>query len=247
MTEANEVSKTEEKVMKNEMMDRPVVEAGVLNFMRTGQNDFPTPLKELEDYAHENRVPVIPHETAVFLDFLLSIKQPKKILEIGMAIGFSGSLMVYDHPERSLDTIDRYDKMIAAAKVNFEKLGVADQVTIHEGDAKDILPTLEAKYDFALLDSAKAKYFDFFPLIMDRLEVGGILMIDDIFQGGTVFNELDTIPKRVRKIYKKLNLLLEEVVGHPNLKTSVLPLGDGVLLVEKIDDTDFSYLLEKNF
>ena len=98
MTEVNEVSKTEEKVMKNEMMDRPVVEAGVLNFMRTGQNDFPAPLKELEDYAHENRVPVIPHETAVFLDFLLSIKQPKKILEIGMAIGFSGSLMVYGHP-----------------------------------------------------------------------------------------------------------------------------------------------------
>lgn len=235
------------KFVKNEMMDRPVVDARVLNFMRTGQADFPTPLKALEDYAHENRVPVIPHETAIFLDFLLSIKQPKQILEIGMAIGFSGSLMVYDHPERTLDTIDRYDKMIAAAKENFEKLGVADQVTIHEGDAKDVLPTLTKEYDFALLDSAKSKYYDFFPLIMDRLAVGGILMIDDIFQGGTVFDELETIPKRVRKIHKKLNLLLDEVVGHPNLKTTVLPLGDGVLLVEKIDQTDFSYLLEKNF
>lgn len=235
------------KFVKNEMMDRPVVDARVLNFMRTGQADFPTPLKALEDYAHENRVPVIPHETAIFLDFLLSIKQPKQILEIGMAIGFSGSLMVYDHPERTLDTIDRYDKMIAAAKENFEKLGVADQVTIHEGDAKDVLPTLTQEYDFALLDSAKSKYYDFFPLIMDRLAVGGILMIDDIFQGGTVFDELETIPKRVRKIHKKLNLLLDEVVGHPNLKTTVLPLGDGVLLVEKIDQTDFSYLLEKNF
>lgn len=244
MTETNN---TKEKVIQNEMMDRPVVEAGVLNFMRTRQSEFPAPLKALEDYAHENRVPVIPHETAVFLDFLLSIKQPKKILEIGMAIGFSGSLMVYGHPERTLDTIDRYDKMIEAAKLNFKKLGVADRVTIHEGDAKDVLPSLTDTYDFALLDSAKAKYFDFFPLIMDRLEVGGILMIDDIFQGGTVFNELDTIPKRVRKIHKKLNLLLEEIVGHPNLKTSVLPLGDGVLLVEKIDETDFSYLLEKNF
>lgn len=235
------------KFVKNEMMDRPVVDARVLNFMRTGQADFPTPLKALEDYAHENRVPVIPHETAIFLDFLLSIKQPKQILEIGMAIGFSGSLMVYDHPERTLDTIDRYDKMIAAAKENFEKLGVADQVTIHEGDAKDVLPTLTKEYDFALLDSAKSKYYDFFPLIMDRLAVGGILIIDDIFQGGTVFDELETIPKRVRKIHKKLNLLLDEVVGHPNLKTTVLPLGDGVLLVEKIDQTDFSYLLEKNF
>ncbi|OYW70145.1 MAG: methyltransferase [Aerococcus viridans] len=235
------------KVVQNEMMDRPVVEAGVLNFMRTGQADFPGPLKELEEYAHENRVPVIPHETAIFLDFLLDIKKPKRILEIGMAIGFSGSLMVYGHEERTLDTIDRYDKMIVAAKENFEKLGVADRVTIHEGDAKDVLPTLTDQYDFALLDSAKAKYFDFFSLIMDRLQIGGVLMIDDIFQGGTVFNDLETIPKRVRKIHKKLNLLLDEVVKHPNLKTSILPLGDGVLLVEKIDDTDFSYLLEKNF
>jgi len=235
------------KVVQNEMMDRPVVEPGVLNFMRTGQADFPGPLKELEEYAHENRVPVIPHETAIFLDFLLDIKKPKRILEIGMAIGFSGSLMVYGYEERTLDTIDRYDKMIVAAKENFEKLGVADRVTIHEGDAKDVLPTLTDQYDFALLDSAKAKYFDFFPLIMDRLQIGGVLMIDDIFQGGTVFNDLETIPKRVRKIHKKLNLLLDEVVKHPNLKTSILPLGDGVLLVEKIDDTDFSYLLEKNF
>lgn len=235
------------QVVKNEMMDRPVVDAGVLNFMRTGQSDFPAPLKAIEDFAHENRVPVIPHETAVFLDFLLSIKKPERILEIGMAIGFSGSLMIYDHPERRLDTIDRYDKMIVAAKENFEKLGISNRVTIHEGDAKDVLPTLTDTYDFALLDSAKAKYYDFFPLIMDRLAVGGILMIDDIFQGGTVFNDLETIPKRVRKIHKKLNLLLDEVVGHPNLKTSILPLGDGVLLVEKIDETDFSYLLEKNF
>ncbi len=235
------------QVVKNEMMDRPVVDAGVLNFMRTGQSDFPAPLKAIEDFAHENRVPVIPHETAVFLDFLLSIKKPERILEIGMAIGFSGSLMIYDHPERRLDTIDRYDKMIVAAKENFEKLGISNRVTIHEGDAKDVLPSLTDTYDFALLDSAKAKYYDFFPLIMDRLAVGGILMIDDIFQGGTVFNDLETIPKRVRKIHKKLNLLLDEVVGHPNLKTSILPLGDGVLLVEKIDETDFSYLLEKNF
>lgn len=235
------------QVVKNEMMDRPVVDAGVLNFMRTGQSDFPAPLKAIEDFAHENRVPVIPHETAVFLDFLLSIKKPERILEIGMAIGFSGSLMIYDHPERRLDTIDRYDKMIVAAKENFEKLGISSRVTIHEGDAKDVLPSLTDTYDFALLDSAKAKYYDFFPLIMDRLAVGGILMIDDIFQGGTVFNDLETIPKRVRKIHKKLNLLLDEVVGHPNLKTSILPLGDGVLLVEKIDETDFSYLLEKNF
>ncbi|MDD7758243.1 O-methyltransferase [Aerococcus suis] len=228
-----------EKHPINEMLDRPVVMPKVLDYMRQSQKEFAEPINELENYAHENRVPIIPHETAVFLDFLLGVVKPTDILEIGMAIGFSASLMAYNHPERHVDTIDRYDQMIRNAKKNFESFGLMDQVTILEGDAKDILPELDKTYDFIFMDSAKAKYYDFFPYCMDRLKCDGLLMIDDIFQGGTVFDELDTIPKRVRKIHKKLNRLLEVIQNCEGIETTILPLGDGVLLVRKTQNRSF--------
>lgn len=233
-----------EEHKKNEMMDRPIVQSDVLNYLRTGQKQFAPGIKKLELDAIEKRIPIIPHETGVFLDFLLGVIEPDDILEIGMAVGFSASLMVYGHPNRRIDTIDRYDLMIERATENFELLGITDQVNILTGDATEILPTLTKQYGFIFMDSAKAKYYDFFPYCMDRLKVGGILMIDDVFQAGTVFHEREAIPKRVRKIHKKLNMLFAEISTHPNLTVSSLPLGDGVLLIRKNDETDFKYMLE---
>lgn len=233
-----------EQYQQNEMMDRPIIQQNVLNFMRTEQKKFAEPINKLEVDANKRRVPIIPHETGVFLDFLLSVIQPSEILEIGMAIGFSASLMAYGHQNRHVDTIERYDLMIAEASRNFEELGITNQVNIMTGDAADILPSLNKVYDFIFMDSAKAKYYDFFPYCMKKLKIGGVLMIDDVFQAGTVFDDQETIPKRVRKIHKKLNMLLDEITAHPSLTVSTLPLGDGVLLIRKNDDTDFSYMLE---
>lgn len=145
---------------------------------------FSGDLGELENTANELGIPIIPHETAVFLDFIVGLYQPKNILEIGTAVGFSASLMATASPQAKVTTIDRYELMYSRAKANFERLGLADRITQLEGDAADILPTLEqGKYDFLFMDSAKAKYIEFFPYCMDVLEVGGVLMVDDIFQG----------------------------------------------------------------
>lgn len=229
----------ENKPRQNEMMDRPIVEDRVLDFLRHGQARFADPIDAIEREANERRVPIIPHETAVFLDFLLGIFGPEEILEIGTAIGYSASVMVYGHPERHVDTIDRYDVMIAEAHENFAALGLTEQVTQLEGDAADILPTLSKTYDFIFMDSAKQKYFSFFPYCMDVLRVGGVLMIDDIFQAGTVFAPKEAIPRRVKNIHKKLNWLLDTAIAHPHLRVSAVPLGDGILLVQKLDDYDF--------
>lgn len=230
---------TESKPRLNEMMDRPIVESRVLDFMRHRQARFAAPLDALEREANERRVPIIPHETAVFLDFFLGVVAPKEILEIGTAIGYSASVMTYGHSERHVDTIDRYDVMIEEARETFETLELTDQVTQLEGDAADILPTLEKQYDFIFMDSAKQKYFSFFPYCMDALKVGGTLMVDDIFQAGTVFAPKEEIPRRVKNIHKKLNWLLDTVIEHPHLSVTTLPLGDGVLLVRRLDDYDF--------
>lgn len=232
--------------MKNEMMDRPVVKEEIVSFMRKELKPFSGKLAEIEEYANERRIPIIPHETAVFLNMIVGQIKPKNILEIGTAIGFSGSLLSqHIGKDGHLTTIDRFDIMIERAKVNFEKMGLKDKVTLLEGDAADILPTLSGPYDLIFMDSAKAKYYEFLPYCMDVLKVGGMLIIDDVFQGGTILDDEKEIPKRVRKIHRRLNKLMETVLNHPALETSLVPLGDGLLLIVKEEEYDFSYIIEE--
>ncbi|AZP04067.1 O-methyltransferase [Jeotgalibaca ciconiae] len=232
--------------MKNEMMDRPVVKEEIVSFMRKELKPFSGKLAEIEEYANERRIPIIPHETAVFLNMIVGQIKPKNILEIGTAIGFSGSLLAqHIRKDGHLTTIDRFDIMIERAKVNFEKMGLKDKVTLLEGDAADILPTLSGPYDLIFMDSAKAKYYEFLPYCMDVLKVGGMLIIDDVFQGGTILDDEKEIPKRVRKIHRRLNKLMETVLNHPALETSLVPLGDGLLLIVKEEEYDFSYIIEE--
>ena len=203
---------------KNPMMRRPVVKEELVDFMRQELKPFSGKLAELEAYAHERGIPIIPHETAVFLNMIVGLLQPQNILEIGTAIGFSGSLMAQHLNENGhLTTIDRFDIMIERAKANFDRMGLADKVTLLEGDAADILPTLDQTFDFIFMDSAKAKYYEFLPYCMRQLKVGGVLMIDDVFQGGTILEDEKDIPKRVRKIHRRLNQLMETVLDHPAL------------------------------
>ena len=131
-----------------------------------------------------------------------------------------------------LTTIDRYPLMYERAKENFKHLALEERITLLEGDAADILPTLSGPYDVIFMDSAKAKYVEFFPECMRLLKVGGVLLIDDVLQGGTVLDDESTIPKRVRKIHRKLNELFEVVYASSH-RASLIPLGDGLLLVRK--------------
>lgn len=127
--------------MLNEMMDRPVVNKRLVEYMRTKQKFLPGQLGELEKDAHKRRVPIIPHETVVFLQFLLGQLKPKEVLEIGAAIGFSSSLMAQFVGDGHVTTIDRFDLMIKEAKANYEKLGLTDKVTLLEGDAASVTNT----------------------------------------------------------------------------------------------------------
>lgn len=228
------------------MMSRPVVKPELVDFMRKELKPFSGGLAEIEAYANERGIPIIPHETAVFLNMIVGMLKPQQILEIGTAIGFSGSMMAQHLGEEGhLTTIDRFDIMIERAKNNFEKMGLSDKVTLLEGDAANILPTLDETFDLIFMDSAKAKYYEFLPHCMRVLEEGGMLIIDDVFQGGTILEDEKEIPRRVRKIHRRLNLLMDTVLNHPSLETSLVPLGDGLLMIKKIAPHDFSYILEE--
>ncbi|EGP4725256.1 TPA: O-methyltransferase [Enterococcus faecium] len=224
--------------MRNEMMHRPVVKEELLDFMRTQQKKLPGELGKLEEEAHVAEVPVIPHETVVFLKFLLGQLQPERILEIGAAIGFSSSVMATTIGENAhITTIDRFDVMIEKAKKNYERLGLTDKVTLLEGQAADILPELSGPYDFIFMDSAKSKYIEFLPECLRLLRKGGVLMVDDIFQGGTILLPDEEIPRGKRAIHRKLNEFLRVVMDHPDLTSTILPLGDGVILMTKESET----------
>lgn len=220
--------------MQNRMMNMPVVKQEVIDFMRKGQKQLTGPVGDLQKVANENGVPVIPHETVVFMQFLLGQLKPKNILEIGTAIGFSASLMnEFVGDDGHVTTIDRFDVMIEKAKANFDKQGITDKVTLLEGQAADILPTLEGPYDFIFMDSAKSKYIEFLPDCLRVLKTGGVIMIDDVLQGGTIFQPIEEIHRSQRAIHRKLNELFDRVMASPDLTASLVPLGDGVLLITK--------------
>ncbi len=194
-------------------------------------------LGQLQKTSYEKEVPIIPKDVVQFLGVVLSIIKPKKILEIGMAVGFSASYMTGLLQEGGhLTTIDRFDVMIKQAKENFKRLGVEDKVTILEGNANDILPTLDEQYDFIFMDAAKGQYIQILPDVLRLLKKGGVIIADDILQEGRVAQAYEEVPKRQRTIHKRMNEFLNEITNNPKLKSSILTIGDGVAFIQKIED-----------
>jgi predicted O-methyltransferase YrrM len=232
---------------RNEMMDRPVINSEVRDFLRAAQKPLEGKIGDIQKEATEKRVPVIPHETVTFFRWFFGQVKPKDILEVGTAIGFSAGLMAeHMHPEGHVTTIERNPTMIEKAVPNFKKLGIEEKVTLLEGQADEWLEKLEAdSFDFIFMDSAKAKYYDFFPNCMRVLRKNGVLAVDDVLQGGTILQEDSEIPRRRRKIHRKLNAFLEVVLKHPSLEVTLLPLGDGLLLITKKEEADFSFMKEE--
>ena len=217
----------------NHNMRRPVVKQEIVDFMRNRQMQVTGPLKELEDFARKENIPIIPHETVAYFRFLMETMQPKNILEIGTAIGFSALLMAQHSPESKITTIDRNPEMIGFAKANFAKFDSRQQITLLEGDAVDVLSTLTESYDFVFMDSAKSKYIIFLPEILKHLEVGGVVVLDDIFQGGDVAKDIMEVRRGQRTIYRGIQRLFEATLDNPSLTASLVPLGDGILMLRK--------------
>ena len=217
----------------NHNMRRPVVKEEIVSFMRERQAPVTDALKELEEFARRENIPIIPHETVAFFRLFLQTMQPKSILEIGTAIGFSALLMAEQVPDARITTIDRNEEMIGFAKENFARFDQRNQITLLEGDAVDLLEHIEQRFDLIFMDSAKSKYIVFLPEVLKRLEVGGVVILDDIFQGGDVARDIMEVRRGQRTIYRGLQRLFDATLDHPSLTTSLIPLGDGILMIRK--------------
>ena len=220
----------------NHNMRRPVVKEEIVSFMRERQAPVTDALKELEEFARRENIPIIPHETVAFFRLFLQTMQPKSILEIGTAIGFSALLMAEQVPDARMTTIDRNEEMIGFAKENFARFDQRNQITLLEGDAVDLLEHIEQRFDLIFMDSAKSKYIVFLPEVLKRLEVGGVVILDDIFQGGDVARDIMEVRRGQRTIYRGLQRLFDATLDHPGLTASLIPLGDGILMIRKNEE-----------
>ena len=202
-----------------------------INSLDTGNPDY---LNELEEYALATDVPIVRTEMQSFLRFLMKMKRPKKILEVGTAIGFSALLMSEYAPEGcQITTIEKYEKRIPLAKENFKKAGKDHLITLLQGDALEILPSLTEQYDFILMDAAKGQYIHFLPDILRLLAPNGLLVSDNVLQDGDVLESRFAVTRRNRTIHSRMREYLYTLKHMEELTTAIIPLGDGVALSTK--------------
>ncbi|SCK04395.1 Putative O-methyltransferase MSMEG_5073 [uncultured Clostridium sp.] len=190
-------------------------------------------IKELEEFAKENKVPIAQKETIKFLEFMVGMKKPLRILELGTAIGYSAILM-YDAAGTNphITTIERSEEMIELAKKNIKNFGLEENISIEEGDCLEVLERLEEPYDLIFMDAGKGHYNHFLPHCLRLLKEDGIIIADNVLFRGMVASN-DLVKRRKITIVKRMRTYLEMVSKDNNLVTSVIPMGDGIAITKR--------------
>lgn len=190
-------------------------------------------LKQMECFAHENHVPIVQKETEKFLQLMVSIKKPLKILELGTAIGYSAIVMSMTAGRKCrITTIERDSKMIDIAKENIKKYGFQDSIDIVQGDCLDVLKSLEEQYDLIFMDAGKGHYNHFLPECLRLLKKDGIIIADNVLFRGMVASD-DLVERRKITIVKRMRKYLELVSNGHEFVTSVIPMGDGIAVTTR--------------
>lgn len=181
---------------------------------------------QLEGEAKAEQIPIIPPEVGQCLDFFVALHKPKKILEIGAAIGYSTLWLAHsftgeriDTIELSQDNIKRLQQTIIAAE---EK-----RINVISGDALQLLPTLTETYDLIFVDAQKAQYLKYLQLALPHLAIGGLIIFDNLLWHGQVA-EIKTVLPRFQRTAEDLRQFTQAFLSHPELTATVLPLGDGL-------------------
>ena len=196
-------------------------------------------LDAIETESIQTNVPIIRKDMQGFLKFILAIRKPERILEVGTATGFSALLMAENTSSDTLiTTIEKYEKRIPVAKENFKRAEKENRITLLEGDASDILKELTGEFDFIFMDAAKGQYLSFLPDVLRLLTPGGMLITDNVLQDGDVLESRYAVTRRNRTIHNRMREYLYELKNHPALDTVILTVGDGIAVSVKKTDRD---------
>ncbi len=186
-------------------------------------------LAEVERYGRENKIPIILEESLEYIEKIIKPIKPKRILEIGTAIGFSAlCFSKYLGQGGRIDTIEIESLRVQQALENIQRAGAADKIRVIEGDALEILPYLKEEYDVVFIDAAKGKYLEFFTQALRLCKVDGYIIADNVLYKGMVMSEYNK--HKQRTAVNKLRSFIEFVLKHPNLESKLVEIGDGLTI-----------------
>lgn len=189
-------------------------------------------LEKIKQKALEEHIPIIMDDTLEVVDRILKEVKPTRILEIGTAVGYSAMCFSeYLQDDGMIDTIERDEQRVAEAKTNIKNVGVANKINIYEGDAVEILPTLNEKYDVVFIDAAKGKYPFFLKEALRMIKPTGVILADNVLYKGYVMSDYNK--HKQRTAVRNLREYIKEVTENPNIETEILEVGDG-LAVSKL-------------
>ena len=193
-------------------------------------------LEKIKEKALENHIPIIMDDTLEVIAKVLTEKKPKRILEIGTAVGYSAMCFSkYLAEDGLIDTIERDEERIEEAKQNFKKVEVENKINLYEGDAVEILPTLNEKYDVVFIDAAKGKYPFFLKEALRMLNEDGFIFADNILYKGYVMSDYNK--HKQRTAVRNLREYIKETTENPNLETEILEVGDGLAISKMKSNT----------
>ena len=216
-------------------MRRPVVKEEIVDFMRQRLQPVAGGLKELEDFARAENVPVIPHETVAYFRLLLESLQPEKILEIGTAIGYT-SIKLAEKIGCNVTTIERDDKMYNEAKNNIEKRNLTDKITLLHADALELQDEVvaNAPYDVVFIDGAKSQSRKFFELYEPYFAEDVVVITDNVlFKGMVADPSIIKHSRDLKQLSRKINNYNEWLLKHENYESVILPFGDGITITTR--------------
>lgn len=206
-----------------------IVDERIITFINSMDTENSEILETIEQEALASDVPIIRREMQSFLEVLLLMKKPMRVLEVGTAVGFSALLMSDYLPEGGhITTIENYEKRIPIARENFRRAGKEDKITLIEGDATEVLAEMEGTFDFIFMDAAKGQYIHYLPNVLRLLSDGGCLVSDNVMQDGDIIESRFAVERRNRTIHARMREYLYELKHREDLVTSIIPFGDGV-------------------
>ena len=189
-------------------------------------------LAKIKEKALEEHIPIIMDDTLDVIAKILIEKRPEKILEIGTAVGYSAiCFSEYLKENGRIDTIEKDEQREAEARENIKKVGVENKIKLYEGDAVEILPTLDEKYDVVFIDAAKGKYPFFLEQALRMLKDDGIILADNILYKGYVMSDYNKHKQRTAVTH--LRQYIKEITENPELETEILEVGDGLAISRK--------------
>lgn len=189
-------------------------------------------LLEMKKYARYNWIPIILDDSLDFLKDVLQKQKPKRILEIGTAIGYSSAIFSeYLSKGGKIDTLEISHKAVLIAKANHKMLGVEDKINIIEGDALELLPTLKEKYDVIFIDGPKSHYIQYLPYCLELLNENGTIIADNVIYKGMVLSDYNE--HKQRTAVTKLREFIEIVENDKSLDSHLYDIGDGIMIIRR--------------